>query len=126
MKRKWILIPVLFVGFILAGMGLIKLLLNHIYDRQDCERFNIDNIECRTGINIPEVLDAECDCEDNVKTSCFVIDTKHTDLEKYIVRHGFQKVDKQFAEAKGSDENTEWSATLDYTSGDLYFLINYK
>ena len=126
MKRKWILIPVLLGAFILAGMGSIKLLLNHIYDRQDCERFNIDNIECRTGINIPAVTDAECNCENNVKTSCFVIDTAHTNLEKYLMGHRFKKVDDQFAQKMGSDENTEWHATLNYTTGDLYFVINYK
>jgi 5'-3' exonuclease len=126
MKRKWILIPVILIGFILAGMGSIKLLVTHIYNRQDCERFNIDNIECRTGINVPAVTDAECNCENNTKTSCFVIDTAYTNLNEYLVKHNFTKVDDQFAEAKGSNKNTEWSATLNYHTGDLYFLINYK
>jgi hypothetical protein len=31
-----------------------------IYNTQSCERFNIDNIELRTGVNIPEIKSYSC------------------------------------------------------------------
>jgi len=44
------------IGLVVLGvllfMGSFKLLVRHIFNRQDCERFNIDNIELRTGINV--------------------------------------------------------------------------
>jgi len=110
---------------ILTIMGGVKLLVNHIYHRQGCERFNIDNIELRTGINIPAVSDFDCNCEANRKTSKFVINTQEVELDLYIDDNQFELVNDQYLK-QGDNENTKWKATLDKATAELIVDIEYR
>ena len=83
------------IGLVVLGvllfMGSFKLLVRHIFNRQDCERFNIDNIELRTGINVPPISDCDCRVTDNTKLSTFKLDTSVVDIASYAEINGFDK-----------------------------------
>jgi len=66
--------------------GSIYSLSKHIYNRTDCVRFNIDNIESRTEIDIPQAISSECDCKDvpKMKESTFVLDKTSARLSTTI------------------------------------------
>ena len=104
-----------------------KILVSHIYQRQDCERFNIDNIELRTGINIPSTSDSDCSCDpsQNIKSATFLIDTQKVDLDDYIIVNNFTEEDGLYIN-NGDRVDTEWRTTLNKTTGDLAVFIKYK
>ncbi len=115
-------ISVLAIGAILGFRGLVS----HIYDYVDCERFNIDNIEVRTGIDIPAVTDVECSCneEKTMKTSTFVLDTEQVNLDQYVSRNKFKAVNGHY-ENNGERKDTRWKATLDKGSHELTVTVEY-
>ena len=113
------------IALVLAFMGSFRLLVRHIYNRQDCERFNIDNIELRTGINIPAVSEFECNCEANHKTSKFTINTKEVELDQYIDDNEFELVNDQYFK-EGDNKNTKWKASLDEATAELVVNIEYR
>lgn len=102
-------------------MGGCVALNRHIYSRMDCERFNIDNVEVRTGINIPSIKDVECECREQHKTAKFVLDT---DLTSYVELNKFELVDDKYYR-KGKDEYTIWEASLDMETAELIVDIDY-
>lgn len=101
-----------------------KLLIRDIFNRQECERFNIDNIEVRTGINIPKVSDCDCQVKGNTKTSNFIIDTDHVDLEEYVVKQHFIKMDSLYRLSDKS-EHSNWTASLNLETAELRFTLQY-
>ena len=74
---------------VLVFMGSFKLLVRHIFNRQDCERFNIDNIELRTGVNVPSISDCDCRVTENMKLSTFILDTTVVDIGSYAENEWF-------------------------------------
>lgn len=115
-------ISVLAIGFILGFRGLVS----HIYNRVDCESFNIDNIEVRTGIDIPAVTDVECSCneEKTIKTSTFTLDVDQLDLDRYVARNKFKAIDGHY-ENIGERKDTKWKAKLDRGSHQLTVTVEY-
>ncbi|CAM3609707.1 hypothetical protein FLGE108171_05805 [Flavobacterium gelidilacus] len=89
--------------FILSGMALFLTLVSFgfyavskmIYNSCSCEQFNIDNIELRTRINIPNVKNVECTYNERKKTkkATFLIDTEKIDLDYYIKKNKLVKSD---------------------------------
>ncbi len=110
---------------ILSFMAGYRLLTRHIFDRTDCERFNIDNIELRTGINIPVVDDVTCDCGEGYKKSSFVLDTKHVDVKDYASKNEFELKEGVYV-AQGDDQYTKWEASLETNSNKLTIYMEYK
>lgn len=115
-------ISVLAIGAILGFRSLVS----HIYDHVDCEQFNIDNIEVRTGIDIPAVTDVDCSCNEQktVKTSTFVLDIGQVDLDHYVTRNKFKAVNGQY-ENTGERKDTRWKATLDKERHELTVRVEY-
>jgi len=111
------------------GVGLIfgfRSLVSHIYNHVDCEQFNIDNIEVRTGIDIPAVSRVECNCneEKTMKTSTFTLDSEKVQLEQYVLRNNF-KVSNGLYENSGERADTRWNAILDLETRQLKVTIEY-
>lgn len=102
-------------GLVLAAflfMGGCSLLTKHIFSRQDCERFNIDNIEVRTGINIPAVSDYACECANGVKDARFTLKLNtDEELQAYIKRNKFVAEGEKYINAQ-TTEYSEWRAEL--------------
>lgn len=113
---------IIFLGF--AGC---KGLINHIYNRTDCEQFNTDNIEVRTGIDIPAVSKVICDFNetDNTKTSVFTLDKAQVDLAYYVTHNDFQSKGNVYVKS-GERVDTKWEASLDKATLDLTISVIYK
>lgn len=97
----------------------------HIYNRTDCERFNIDNIEVRTRIDIPSIIDNKCSSNGKIKNSTFTIDTNKVDINRYIKRNKFEKKDSIYIN-NGETINTKWNARLNLDGAILNIRIEYK
>lgn len=121
----------LFIGLgaavlaIVLLMGGCKALNTHIYACQDCERFNIDNIELRTGLNIPSVTAVECNYENNIKMAKFLLDVDKFDLSEYISKNELSLEDDMYFK-RGEREDTKWLVALDAETAELFVTINYK
>ncbi|MFT5724098.1 MAG: hypothetical protein ACI9JN_001215 [Bacteroidia bacterium] len=105
-------------------MGSFIMLSKHIFNRRDCIRFNIDNIEVRTGINVPAVVSSDCNCTETSKSSTFKLKTSTLDLETYIEANNFASVDNKLVNS-GKNERTKWPAELDTSTANLSFQIEY-
>lgn len=125
--KKVLLIITAIIALGAITYGGFYLLAKHIFGRTDCERFNIDNVELRTGIGIPPVLSSECDCdtEKMIKRTSFIIDTAKTSAQEYIDRGRFQLVNDQYV-ASGDNKNTKWNAVFDKETAKIDFVIEYK
>jgi hypothetical protein len=111
------------VGF--AFYGFSKM----IYNSCDCERFNIDNIELRTGINIPSIKDTECTYDETTKTkkTTFIIDTEKVDIEDYILKNELVKSDAENLYVKSNDiKSHSYKGVLNKKTGKLDIEIIYK
>jgi hypothetical protein len=111
------------VGF--AFYGFSKM----IYNSCDCERFNIDNIELRTGINIPSIKDTECTYDETTKTkkATFIIDTEKVDIEDYILENELVKSDAENLYVKSNDiKSHSYKGVLNKKTGKLDIEIIYK
>lgn len=120
--------PLLFgLLILLLPIFSFKMLSNHIYNRTDCEQFNIDNIEVRTGIDIPAVDDVTCDFKttENTKISVFMLKKTSLDFDHYIQRNDFVK-DGAFYINKGERADTKWEATLSEKDLKLVVSLVYK
>jgi len=94
-----------------------------IYNSMDCDRFNIDHIELRTGINIPSVTRLDCQIEDNQRIAEFDVHISGEDKEQYIRR--YFKWNGMTYYAQGKDPNTEWSASYDTLTNRLQLQLDY-
>jgi len=124
--KTTLIIVASFLGFIVLAMGGCAALNRHIYSQTDCEKFNIDNIEVRTGINIPSVKKDDCHCEEGNKSkkAKFMIDTDQVDLTKYIADNKFEKKNNHYIN-NGERDDTKWSAQLNNETGELIVEIDY-
>jgi hypothetical protein len=128
MKNKVLLLIVLGATALIA-LGLycgLKSLVGSIYDSRSCQQYNIDNIELRTGMDVPKVASVDCSCKDNVKTSSFVLDTSKFDLDDYIRKSKLIRLSDNTYAANGENEDTRWRATLDPRTVELSFRLEYK
>ncbi|MBL4708522.1 MAG: hypothetical protein JKY48_08810 [Flavobacteriales bacterium] len=110
---------------ILMFMGSVKLLAIHICNRTDCDRFNIDNVELRTGIDIPNIQSNECNCSEGLKSNTFVLDLDSGKLERYIQRNKFIAHEALFIN-KGETEYSSWSAIFNPSTNELKIDLSYK
>lgn len=125
---KYILYSIASVLLVLfLGAAGCKSLISHIYKRVDCEQFNIDNVEVRTGINIPSVTDVDCECNETktLKTNTFVLNSAIVDLSDYASKNKFILEDGQYKNI-GKREDTEWEAILNPETSELKVVIKYR
>ena len=102
----------------------VNSLVTSIFNRHDCERFNIDNIEVRTGRDIPAVTDCDCKSENMTKTSVFTLDTSVIQVAEYREKHKFIATDSLYIR-QDSNEYTKWKATLNHKTAELSFILHY-
>lgn len=114
-----------FVLAILLFIGGLNLLARHIFNRQDCTLFNIDNIETRTRINIPSIADHTCTCKNGIKDATFILDLDKDEIEPYISKNEFKPEGSLFIQGY-ENEYTNWTAELDTSNLKLSFHIEYK
>lgn len=112
---------------ILLGFAGCKGMMNHIYNRTDCMQFNIDNIELRTGIDIPAVSDVVCDFKESerMKVSVFTLEKASLDLTHYIDRNNFVDQGAFYVNA-GEREDTKWNASLNKENLELTVELEYR
>jgi len=124
MKKDIILLSLIL--FVLSlPFGGIYLLSQVAYNSTGCQQFNIDNIEVRTGIDIPAVTNkVGCHSDGRIKTTSFVI-KEYVDLADYIQKNDFIK-NKNSYENKGENATSKWTATLDLETSVLSVQILYK
>jgi len=121
--KKGIIIIVSIVAFVALFLLAFNGLAKHIFNRTDCERFNIDNIEVRTGVNVPKVDSYDCSCSDFVKQASFILDSK-LDLVEYIEKNRFEEVNGIY-QKQNNNQYTNWRAKLNTESRELSFSIEY-
>jgi hypothetical protein len=123
--------------FLLSGIVLFLTLVSFgfygfskmIYNSCSCEQFNIDNIELRTGINIPSIKDTECTYDETTKTkkATFIIDTEKVDIEDYILENELVKSDAENLYVKSNDiKSHSYKGVLNKKTGKLDIEIIYK
>lgn len=125
---KYVLYSIASVMLVMfLGAAGCKSLINHIYNRVDCEQFNIDNVEVRTGINIPAVTAVDCECNEtkNLKTNTFMLNADIVDLTDYASKNKFILEDGQYKNM-GKREDTEWEAILNPETSELKVVIKYR
>jgi len=110
---------------VLLFMGGTRLLIKHIYNRTDCDRFNIDNIELRTGVDIPDVKESECESDGKIKKCEFTLDTNKVDISHYVERNGLTAEDSLFVK-RGERDDTKWEVKLNPVNTKLFVEIIYK
>ena len=123
-----IIVSVIILFFGLIGFGFFGL-SKIIYNSCTCELFNIDNIELRTGINIPKVKSVDCIYDEITRTkkSTFIIDTIKVDLDEYIQNNKLIHSNSDELYHKSNDtKNHSYKGVLDKKTGELNIEIIYK
>jgi len=154
--KKWqklmIWIPVTIIGIGIIGYGGLWGLVYVIAKSNSCTVYNIDNIEVRTNIDIPSILDnPQCfrGKSPNSKTNHFRINTANVNMDRYVERNSFisasdvdldlsvfEKLVKtpeitpdntqNFYYNSGKGKKTDWLAIVDKKSGDLWVYMEYR
>lgn len=122
--KKVVLLLSAVIMMIVLFFGSMMLLTRHIYERQDCKAFNIDNIELRTGIDIPKVISSKCECSDHRKNAEFVLDLDQLDITDYLSKNKLERAESRYIRA-GENHNTKWSANYDSLQATLAVEIEY-
>jgi DNA-binding transcriptional MerR regulator len=125
MKKLLIVLASIFALIFLFWLA-ANLLGKHIYSRTDCRRFNIDNIELRTGIDIPQIKEAKTKCKSDskVKTASFILNLTPTELDSYLIKNQFTKESDLYIN-KGQRKDTQWEAILNPENMELKVKIEY-
>lgn len=113
-----LLVPLLFIKA-------CKSLASTIYHSMDCDRFNIDHIELRTGIDVPKITRNRCELNDSSRLVSFQLLKSGADKAAYAAKYFTWKEGSYFS-AAGENHDTYWSASLDTATGELIFNIHYR
>ena len=95
-KYKYILLGI--IGLLLMALMLIiglRTLVMSIANQRTCEWANIDNIELNAKVDIPSILDSDCEYLDtiNTKKAYFRFDPTHFDSDYYIEVNQLKSLD---------------------------------
>ena len=121
MKKILFITVAILLFFTLVGFGFYGF-SKVIYKSCSCENFNIDNIELRTGINIPAIKSVACNYDEIFKTkkSNFIIDTEKVDIEDYIKKNRFDKSEIENLYLKSNDNKSHsYKVILNKNTGKL-------
>jgi hypothetical protein len=124
MKRVFIIVGslALFTGLLMAGC---RALISTIGNFNDCERFNIDNIEVRTGVDIPAITNVDCIYDNGIKNVTFTLDTVKVDIADYLEKNKFVKRDSLYT-IVGDTKRTNWEVEYRNDRAALKMRIIYK
>jgi len=127
MKRnetvRILLIITVIVAIPLLFMKGCQSLTRNIYWSMDCDQFNIDHIEVRTGIDIPKVTTIKCFLNENQRITDFNVELNEEALSAYAKKHFTLQGSLYFA--SGDREHHHWFATLDTANRILHFELQY-
>ena len=121
-KNIFVLLAVL-VGLPLLFMAGCKSVVKTIYNSMDCDQFNIDHIELRTGIDIPKVTRNFCHLDDTSRSISFEVLLDPAGLSAYSAK--YFEWDSTLFKAKGQRRDTKWNASLDTSTSVLIFNLFY-
>ena len=121
--KKILILLGFIVGLPLLFMAGCKTLTSTIYQSMDCDQFNIDHIELRTGIDVPKIKRKYCLLNDSTRTVEFEVLLNSEELKSYSAKYFNWKAPLFTSEGRRSD--TEWQASLDTSNRALIFTINY-
>ena len=101
MKSKYILLGI--SGFLLIALVLIiglRTLVMSIANQRTCEWANIDNIELNAGIDVPSIIDSDCEYLKaiNTKKAYFEFDLADFDADRYIEVNKLKKLNSKCPE----------------------------
>lgn len=91
----------------------------------DCDRFNIDHIELRTGIDVPRIKRNYCELTVTKRTVSFQLLLTGQEKTEYAEKY-FQWSNDHLYTNEGSNEQTHWFASLDTLTSELKFELHYK
>lgn len=123
--KNTILVLISLTLFIGVGVVSFKGLINHIYDRKDCDRFVIDHVECRTNINIPDVKSGTCECTDRERKVSYTLDLNDDEIRRYLSKNKYDKRGELYIN-EGQRPDTEWYAELNPYTKKLSIQMQYK
>lgn len=123
--RKAIIITGILILCGISFVGAVHLFGRYIYNTRSCKAFNIDNIELRTGVNIPKVTSTECQCTNDTKVSKFIIDTEQLDVNDYIKRNNLKFVENLYIK-ENDNENSTYKVVFNKETAELIVNLTYK
>lgn len=123
MSARVLLIIALIFAIPLLFIKGCQSLTHTIYWSMDCDQFNIDHIEVRTGIDIPKVTTKKCSLTEKQRITDFNIELDEHALSAYANKH-FTFIDSLYF-ASGVQEHHLWFATLDTANSVLHFELQY-
>jgi len=126
MKSTDIIYIIMVISVPFLFIGCYKLLSNHIYHKMDCQQFNIDHIEVRTGIDIPKTTFANCEMDEHqsYRKATFTIDSTRVDIADWLVKNKFQQDETTFINS-GSKADHSWLAEFDPADDELVVQLDY-
>ena len=112
MKLNFKLILIGVSGLLILGFALIfglRTLVVSIANQRTCEWANIDNIELNAKINIPSIIDSDCEYLEsiNTKKAYFKFDLTHFDVDHYIKVNKLKKLGSKYIEKNLINFNTD-------------------
>ena len=123
--RKVIIITSLTILVPLLLMKGCQSFARTMYNSMDCNQFNIDHIELRTGIDVPQIKRNYCELTDTSRTVSFQILKTGEDKRVYAEKYFRWSKESVFVQ-EGSNSDTRWSAQLDTVTSELVFKLHYK
>tara|TARA_B110000967_G_C18777924_1_gene506589 strand:+ start:77 stop:529 length:453 start_codon:yes stop_codon:yes gene_type:complete len=100
-KYKYILLGI--VGLLLMALVIIiglRTLVMSIANQRTCEWANIDNIELNARIDVPSIIDSDCEYLEaiNTKKAYFEFDLADFDADRYIEVNKLKKLNSKYPE----------------------------
>jgi hypothetical protein len=100
-KYKYILLGI--VGLLLLALVLIiglRTLVMSIANQRTCEWANIDNIEINARIDVPSIIDSDCEYLEviNTKKAYFEFDLADFDADRYIEVNKLKRLNSKYFE----------------------------
>lgn len=123
-RRLLIIITVVIAVPLLLMQG-CRSLVKNIYNSMNCNQFNIDHIELRTGINVPQITRNYCELTDTSRRVSFQLLKTGKEKAAYAEKY-FTWSEKNFFISAGRDEFTRWFASLDTVTSELIFELYYQ
>ncbi len=123
-RNLLILIAVIIAIPLLLMQG-CRSLVKNIYYSMDCNQFNIDHIELRTGIDIPQIKRNYCELTGTKRTVSFHLLKTGQEKTDYAEKY-FHWSEGHLFINEGSNEDTRWFASLDTLTSELIFELHYQ
>lgn len=123
-RHLLIIIAVIIVIPILLMQG-CRSLVKNIYNSMDCNQFNIDHIELRTGIDIPQITRNYCELTETKRTASFQLLKTGQEKAAYAEKY-FHWSEGHLFTNEGSNADTRWFASLDTLTSELIFELYYQ